>query len=151
MTALTEERRRPARTYRADLKTTPRDDSPQQWIDSLPWPRRVAQGRELLRTFHKVTGAEPVMWGDSMVGYGDLHYRYDTGREGHVARVAFSPRKAAISLYGLQRGRDAHELLDRLGPHRRGVGCVYVTRLGALDQYVLRELVLRGWESDAAC
>jgi hypothetical protein len=90
------------------------------------------------------------MWGPSIVGYGHLRYRYETGREGDTARVGFSPRKAAISLYGLQGDDGAQDLLDRLGPHRRGAGCVYVTRLDAVDQDVLRELIVRGWESDPA-
>lgn len=140
-----------ASTYRADTKTKPTERSPEEWIDSLPWPRRVAQGRELLEIFREVTGAQPVMWGPSIVGYGHFHYRYESGREGDTARVGFSPRKAAISLYGLQSGEGTAELLNRLGPHRRGVGCVYVTKLEQVDHSVLRELIARGWVADAAC
>ena len=140
-----------ARTIAADVKTKPTGQSPQEWIDSLPWPRRVAQGRQLLEIFQEVTGAEPVMWGESIVGYGTFHYRYETGREGDTARVAFSPRKAAISLYGLQSGHGAQELLDRLGPHKRSVSCVYVTTLDQIDHNVLRELIARGWASESAC
>ena len=135
---------------KADLKTKPTGQSPGDWIESLPWPRRVEQGRALLEIFHEATGVEPVMWGPSIVGYGHLHYRHETGREGDTARVGFSPRKAAISLYGLQGDDGAQELLDRLGPHRSGAGCIYVTRLDAVDQDVLRELIVCGWESDPA-
>ncbi|MBD2761926.1 DUF1801 domain-containing protein [Kocuria sp. cx-116] len=137
-------------TTKADVKTKPSEQSAEDWIESLPWPRRVEQGRALLEIFHEATGVEPVMWGPSIVGYGHLHYRHETGREGDTARVGFSPRKAAISLYGLQGDDVARELLDRLGPHRRGAGCIYVTALDAVDQDVLRELIVRGWESTRA-
>ncbi|WP_345311784.1 DUF1801 domain-containing protein [Kocuria gwangalliensis] len=137
-------------TTEADLKTKPTGQSPKDWIESLPWPRRVEQGRALLEIFHEATGVEPVMWGPSIVGYGHLHYRHETGREGDTARMGFAPRKAAISLYGLQDGDGAQDLLDHLGPHRRGTGCVYLTRLDAVDQDVLRELIVRGWESAQA-
>lgn len=139
------------RTIQADVKTKPSEQSAEEWIESLPWPRRVEQGKELLKIFREVTGAEPVMWGESIVGFGHYHYRYETGREGDTAQVAFSPRKAAISLYGLQSGDGAQELLDRLGPHKRSVSCVYVTKLDQVDHDVLRELIARGWVADSAC
>lgn len=139
------------RTIQADVKTKPSERSPEEWIESLPWPRRVEQGKELLEIFREVTGAEPVMWGESIVGYGHFHYRYETGREGDTAQVAFSPRKAAISLYGLQSGDGAEGLLDRLGPHKRSVSCVYVTKLDQVDHDVLRELIARAWVSDSVC
>lgn len=139
------------RTTTAEVKTKPTGQSPAEWIESLPWPRRVEQGRQLLAIFGEVTGVEPVMWGESIVGYGTFHYRYETGREGDTARVAFSPRKAAVSLYGLQGADGAQDLLDRLGPHRRGASCVYVTKLEQIDHDVLRALIGRGWAAESAC
>jgi hypothetical protein len=99
---------------------------------------------------NRVTGERPVMWGPSMVGYGSCHYRYATGREGDWFVVGFSPRKASMTLYGLQHP-DAAPLLARLGPHKLGAGCVYVGRLGKVDLGVLEQLVRAAWERrDAA-
>lgn len=135
-----------------DIKTQETDVAPTDFIDALPWPRRVAQGHALLRLFSEVTGEQPVMWGPSMIGYGQVHYRYATGREGDTFRIGFSPRKASLSLYGLQNHPRSEELLGRLGKHRTAVSCVYVNQLDDVDTDVLRELVTHAWESaPSAC
>lgn len=107
--------------------------------------RRSAEGARLVELFASTTGAEPVMWGPSMIGFGQYAYRYASGHEGVWPRAAFSPRKAKLSFYGLQTHPDAGALLERLGPHTTGVDCVYATRLDALDLDVLRELVSLSW------
>ncbi len=107
--------------------------------------RRSAEGARLAELFREVTGAEPVMWGPTMVGFGEYAYRYASGHEGTWPRAAFSPRKAKLSFYGLQTHPDAAALLERLGPHSSGVDCVYVTRLDAIDLDVLGELVRLSW------
>lgn len=131
-----------------DLKTRPTARSPEDFLASLPWPRRVDDGRALLELFAAATGEPGTLWGPSMIGFGRLHYRYATGREGDTFRVGFSPRRAALSLYGLQGHPRSEELLGRLGPHRRGVSCVYVTALARVDREVLRDLVDHSWTSD---
>ena len=138
---------RPDRNQNA---TAPTDVDPVEWVESLPTARRREQGRAMLRLFGEVTGELPVMWGPSIVGYGQVHYVYESGREGDMARVGFSPRSASLSLYGLQGGAEADALLDRLGTHKRAVSCVYVTRLENIDLDVLRELVRRAW-NDPGC
>ena len=88
-----------------------------------------------------VTGEPPVMWGDSMVGFGQRHYRYESGREGDFFLVGFSPRAKQISLY-LNVDFDAHaDAFARLGKHKLGKGCLYVRRLGDVDETVLAQLV----------
>lgn len=131
----------------ADLKTHPTTVAPADFIRSLPWPRRVEQGLELLELFTRVTGEQPVMWGPSMIGYGQVHYRYATGREGDTFRIGFSPRKASISLYGLQNHPRSEELLQRLGKHRAAVSCLYVNQLHDVDRHVLVEVITHAWES----
>ena len=110
----------------ADLKTHPTDVSPEEFVSGLSPQRRVDDGRALLELFARVTDAPAVMWGPSMIGYGEAHYRYATGREGDTFQVGFSPRKSAVSLYGLQGHPRSEELLGRLGKHRTAVSCVYV-------------------------
>ncbi|MBF4552513.1 DUF1801 domain-containing protein [Corynebacterium suicordis] len=133
----------------SDVKTRPTDRSPEQFIEELEWPRRVEHGRELLALFNQVTGAEPVMWGPTMIGYGEVHYVSPAGREGDWFQLGFSPRKASLSLYGLQGAPRSEELLAKLGKHKRGAGCVYVNKLEDIDMDVLAELVQHAWESDA--
>lgn len=121
--------------------TGPTDVDPKDYLDTLE-PRRRDEGLILLGLMREATGAEPVMWGPSMVGYGTMHYRSPSGAsEGDWFRVGFSPRKAKLSLYGLQGHPRSEELLARLGRHTLGVGCVYANRLEHLDLDVLRELV----------
>ncbi len=108
-------------------------------------PRRRAQGQRLLELFSEVTGATARMWGPTIVGFGQVDYRYPTGHTGRMCRVGFSPRKAALSLYGLTHYGSNADLLDLLGKHRLGKGCLYLTSLGAVDLDVLRALISRGW------
>lgn len=131
-----------------DIKTAQTSEDPADFVASLPWPKRVEQGRQLLDIFSEATGEEGVMWGPSMVGYGAAHYKYATGREGDTFHVGFSPRKASLSLYGLQGHRRSDELLAKLGKHKLAKACVYVNKLEGIDIDVLRELVKHAWESD---
>lgn len=126
-------------------KTLPTDVPVEEFLSTLD-ARRSAEGTELVELFRSVTGADPVMWGPSIVGFGTYAYRYASGHEGIWPRAAFSPRKAKLSLYGLQTHPDAEPLLDRLGTHTRAVDCVYVTRLDRVDLDVLRELVALSWQ-----
>lgn len=132
-------------------QTEPSAVDPAAWIASLPKPRQRDDGAALLELFGDVTGAEPVMWGPSMVGYGELHYVYESGREGDMPRVGFSPRAASNSLYVTPADGSADPLLARLGKHRQGVSCLYVNKLADIDLGVLRELVALGWTSTATC
>ena len=118
------------------------DADPVAYIDSLDTPRRVRHGHQLLEMFNRITGETPRMWGPSMIGYGELHYRYATGREGDTFKVGFSPRKAKISLYGLPQDDDA---MAQLGKHTAGVSCVYINKPEDVDLEVLETLIRRGW------
>jgi hypothetical protein len=129
-------------------KTLPTDVPVDEFLATLD-ARRSAEGAELVALFSSVTGAPAVMWGPSIVGFGTYAYHYASGHEGIWPRAGFSPRKAKLSLYGLQTHPDAAALLERLGPHRTGADCVYFTRLSAIDLDVLRELVRLGWSVTA--
>lgn len=121
------------------------DQSPREWIESLPSARRAGDGLRLLKIFGEATGDEATMWGPSIVGYGHHHYIYDTGREGDTCRVGFSPRASVISLYGLLGAPATELLLDRLGPYRMGKGCLYISSLARVDAQVLGDLVGAAW------
>ena len=125
----------------SDLKTQPTSASVADFIDGLDDERRRDESRRLVEILRDVTGEEPEMWGAKIVGFGRYHYRYASGREGDWMRLGFSPQKRRLSLYCMGGTADAHaDILERLGPHRTGSGCVYVTRLDKVDEGVLREL-----------
>ena len=132
-----------------DIVTHPTEVTPEQFLDTLEG-RRADEGRRLLALFDEATGEQPVMWGPTMIGYGSYHYRYASGREGDAFRLGFSPRKANLALYGLQHDPRSAQLLERLGRHKLGVGCVWVTRLEHIDLAVLRELVELAGQIDPA-
>ncbi|MBS7547627.1 DUF1801 domain-containing protein [Dietzia massiliensis] len=137
---------RPAPTGRNDNSAfLPGAASPRDWIAELPTARRAEDGLRLLELFDDATGAEAVTWAGSIVGYGHHHYVYDSGREGDTFVVGFSPRASSLTLYGLLGLPDEDHLLARLGPHKTGRGCLYVTRLDRVDEQVLREMVGEAW------
>jgi hypothetical protein len=111
------------------------------FIGTVQHPVRRRDAETLVVLMSRATGHEAVMWGSSIVGYGAYHYRYTSGREGDAPAAAFSPRKAATTVY-LADGVGHHvALLERLGPHTAGVGCIYLKDLADVDLGVLEELV----------
>lgn len=127
-----------------EQKTLPTDDSVLEFLHAVEPARRRAQGLELLEIFRDETGAEPRMWGPTIVGFGHLRYTYPTGTSGEMFQVGFSPRKAAMTLYGLTLYGSNADLLDKLGKHRIGKGCLYINKLEDVDLDVLRQLIRRG-------
>ena len=126
-------------------KTTPNSADVDAFLARTAADRR-ADADQLVAMLQDVTGEPPVLWGDSIVGFGSYRYRYDSGREGDSSLVGFSPRKAEFSIYLLgvyfpDSAGPASELLARLGRHRMGKACLYVRRLADIDLSVLRELV----------
>lgn len=84
------------------------------------------------------------MWGPSIIGFGQYHYVYDSGREGDFLATGFSPRKANMVLYIMPGYQDYDEILGRLGKHRLGKSCLYINKLDDIDLDVLRELIKAG-------
>lgn len=126
-------------------KTRPTQEPVLDFLREVTPERRREDGLELLDMFREETGAEPTMWGPTMVGFGRLRYTYDTGHSGEMFRVGFSPRTTALTLYGLTASGTNADLLATLGTHRLGKACLYVTTLQDVDRDVLRQLIRRGW------
>jgi hypothetical protein len=114
------------------------------FLEAVEHPTRRADGLALDRLFRDVTGFSPRMWGPTMVGYGRYHYTYATGREGDFLATGFSPRKANLSIYIMPGYADFGPLLERLGKHKKGKSCLYVTKLSDIDTGVLEELIRAG-------
>jgi hypothetical protein len=126
----------------AELKTKETRASVNGFLKTLPSERRKdAEG--ILEIMKSATKEQPVMWGTGIVGFGRLHYKYASGREGDWFKAGFSPRKDSFTLY-LCGGFEPHaDLMKRLGKHKTGKGCVYVKKLDDVDAKVLRQLVAR--------
>jgi uncharacterized protein DUF1801 len=125
-------------------KTLPTSEDPERFIAAVASDARREDARTLCGLLVDWTGEPPVMWGPSVIGFGSYRYRYESGHEGTAALVGFSPRKANLVLYLVGGVEDRYpKLLERLGPHKRGKGCVYLKRLDDVDLDVLRELVER--------
>ena len=125
----------------AELKTKKTTASVSAFIDSIPDQKRREDCRKVATLMQNAIKAEPRMWGANVVGFGDYHYRYDSGRENDWFIAGFSPRKQNLTLYlmtGVERYR---QLLGRLGKHKTGKGCLYIKDLDDVDLDVLSELV----------
>ncbi len=133
----------------AERKTKPSGSTPHDIAAVLAKAEnlRREQAEEVLDLMAEVTGAEPVVWG-TMIGFGRQPYTTADGKEHEYFAVGLAPRKAALTLYGLTFYGSNTDLLDRLGPHTTGKGCLYLKRLDEIDRDVLRELVLRGWAAN---
>lgn len=129
-------------------KTQPHEGDVDGFIAAVEHDGRRRDAQDALALMRDVTGTDPVMWGTSIVGFGTQRYTTADGKEHGYFAVGLSPRKAALTLYGLTYYDSNQDLLDRLGPHKTGKGCLYVTRLEKLDRDVLRELVERAWQQN---
>jgi hypothetical protein len=124
-------------------KTRPTDASVEAFLESIEDQASREDAQALVRIMQRATGAPPKMWGSSIVGFGQYHYRYASGREGDWMLTGFSPRKRELSVY-IMAGFDRYEeLMSRLGKCRTGKSCLYVRRLADVDLEVLEELVRR--------
>jgi hypothetical protein len=125
----------------AELKTKINDQDVQAFLEAVPDEQKRQDCYDVLALMQEVTGQEPKMWGNSIVGFGSYHYRYASGREGDWFLTGFSPRKQNMTLYIMAGFEQYDELMAKLGKHKIGKSCLYIKRLSDVDQDTLRELV----------
>ena len=123
----------------AENKTKPTKVSVAGFVALLPDEAKRADAKALVRLMQAATGEKPKMWGPSIVGFGSVHYVYESGRQGDMPLIGFSPRKPALVLYGVARASEA--LLAKLGKHSTGKGCLYINRLADVDMKVLEKMI----------
>jgi hypothetical protein len=124
-----------------ELKTKPNDGSVEAFLNNVADPKKRQDSYAILELMKQVTGEEPVLWGDSIIGFGCYHYCYESGREGDWFLTGFSPRAQNLTLY-IMAGFDQYEaLLARLGKYKTGKACLYIKKMEDVDMDVLRELV----------
>jgi hypothetical protein len=127
----------------AENKTKPTRVSVAAFIAALADPTKRADAQALVKLMQSVAGEKPKMWGPSIIGFGSYHYRYESGREGDMPLIGFSPRKAATVLYNMLGFSDSAALLANLGKHTTGKGCLYIKKLADVDQKVLQALAAK--------
>ena len=125
-------------------KTVPTDMPVDEFLASVADERRRLDTQVAMELIRSETGVDPVMWG-SMIGFGTQTYQTADGKSHEYFALGLAPRKAALTLYGLTYYGSNTDLLDELGPHTTGKGCLYLKRLDAVDLDVLRALVARNW------
>jgi hypothetical protein len=122
-------------------KTTETQNSVDAFLNAVADEAKRNDSFQLKALMEKLSGFEARMWGAGIVGFGRYHYKYASGREGNAPLVGFSPRTKEISLYLYQEFTDREKLLQQLGKHRSGVGCVYIKRLQDINIEVLAKLI----------
>jgi hypothetical protein len=125
----------------AELKTQKNNQDVVKFLEKVEPEQKREDSFKLLGLMKKVTKSEPSMWGDSIIGFGDYHYKYASGREADWFAAGFSPRKQNLTLYLMSGFGGYEEVLSRLGKHSTGKGCLYIKKLDDIDLDTLEELV----------
>ena len=123
------------------LKTQPSNKNVNDFVSSVEHKKRRQDSLVLLQLFEKITNSKPVLWGDSIVGYGSYHYKYASGREGDWPVTGFSPRKQNLSIYIMPGFGDYQPILNNLGKHKTSVSCLYINKLEDIQLDVLEQLI----------
>ena len=128
----------------AEAKTKPTKVSVALFLEKIPDEQRRKDCKALVKLMTRVTGEKPAMWGSSIVGFGKYHYKYASGHEGDTCIAGFASRKTDLTLYNMGGGFAGHEsLMNKLGKHKSGKGCLYIKKLADIDLDVLETLVSR--------
>jgi hypothetical protein len=125
----------------AENKTKQTEASVEDFLNGVADEQQRQDAFKLLALMQQITKTEPKMWGPSIVGFGKVHYKYASGREGDMGLAGFSPRKGNLTIY-LSPGTEAYgPLLAKLGKHKTGKVCLYIKRLDDVHLPTLKELV----------
>jgi hypothetical protein len=128
---------------KSENKTKSTEVSVDAFIDAVADERQRADARNIAAMMERLTGEKPKMWGPSIIGFGSYHYVYDSGREGDMCRIGFSPRKGQTVVYAIDGYENKDDLMARLGKHKTGKSCLYIKKLSDVDEAVLEEICTR--------
>jgi hypothetical protein len=130
-----------------ELKTKATNQDPKEFLNTIEPEQKKKDGFVLLELFKKVTGEKAVMWGTSIVGFGEYHYKSERStQEGDWPLVGFSPRKQNLTLYIMHGNKENADLLKKLGKHKTSVGCLYLNNLSDVDGKVLAALIKKSYD-----
>lgn len=122
-------------------KTQATEASVEEHVAELEHEEQRSDCRALVKLMTRITKAKPKMWGPTIVGFGSYHYKYESGREGDFALTGFAARSRQIVVYLVASGPNQDALLRKLGRHKMGKACLYIRRLGDVDEGVLEQLI----------
>jgi hypothetical protein len=125
----------------AELKTKENDSDVETFLNQITDKQKREDCFAVIELMKNITGSEPKMWGASVVGFGNYHYKYESGREGDWFITGFSPRKANLTLYIMSGFSHYEELLAKLGKHKIGSSCLHIKKLDNVDLDVLSEMI----------
>lgn len=131
----------------AELKTKKTNLSVDKFIESISDFYTRNDCWTLLNMMKQITKAEPQMWGESIIGFGNYHYKYESGREGDWFITGFSPRKQNLTLYMMTGFNEYEAMLKKLGKHKTGKSCLYIHKLDDVDINVLKELISKSYKT----
>lgn len=134
----------------AELKTQPIDKSVNDFLNSVESEKKRQDSFKIMALMQEVTGEQPKMWGESIVGFGSYHYKYASGREGNWFLTGFSPRKQALTLYIMSGFDEYDDLLGKLGKFKTGKACLYIKKIEDVDIDILKELIRKSAKHMAA-
>ena len=134
----------------AENKTRPTEVSVDSFLAGVHPPERANDAHVLIAMMTRISGAPPRMWGPSIIGFGQVQYRYESGREGSSPAIAFAPRKTELVLYVGASTPNIAALLGGLGKHKTGKGCLYIKSLATVDAVVLEQIVTTAWANRLA-
>ncbi|MBC7985823.1 MAG: DUF1801 domain-containing protein [Sphingomonadaceae bacterium] len=124
----------------AEIKTKPTAVAVDDFIDAVEPAQRREDAKTVCAMMERLTGEPPRMWGPTIVGFGEYHYKYESGHEGDMCRMGFSPRKSALTIYLVPGFERDQALMERLGKHKHGKSCLYINKLSDIDLDVLEAL-----------
>jgi len=130
------------------LKTKKNNGIVGEFLQLITDPVQREDSMKIIQLMTQISGCEPKMWGSSIIGFGDVHLKYESGRELDWFLIGFSPRKQNLSLYILNRYNELlyKDLLDKLGKHSTGKGCLYIKRLEDVNLQVLKSIIKIGYD-----
>jgi hypothetical protein len=127
-------------------KTVPTDIPVTAFLEGIEDPAQRQDSIRLTELMNEVAGEPAVMWGPSIIGFGSYHYVYESGREGDMPIIGFSPRKGKLALYVDALSKHNRPLLEKLGKYANGKYCLYIKRLADIDIKVLRKIISKTYQ-----
>ncbi len=126
----------------AEIQTKLNDASVEDFLNKVENEQKRKDSFEIIKMMQQATKEEPKMWGPAIIGFGSYHYKYESGREGDMPIIGFSPRKQSLTLYvGLGDDDSENPLLKKLGKHTTSKVCLYIKKLADVDRTVLQKLI----------
>ncbi len=130
----------------AELKTKQTSENVTKFLNTIEDETKRKDCFEIIEMMKQVTDMQPKMWGTSIIGFGSYHYKYESGHEGDMCIIGFSPRKQNIALYGMGGAERNADLLKQLGKHKTGKGCLYINKLSDVHIDVLQKIIKASFE-----